>query len=113
MLTFLDLIVVVFMVLTAASLMAACLMFLVRNPKLRRICFYVVVALGVYTATVGARIGSFLFPMQTAVAVLGGAASIAALVMERRNKDNERKFLIARILSAAALVVGICNAFLF
>lgn len=111
MLTFLDLLVLVFMVLSAVSLLALCLMFLVRKPVVRKVCFYIVVALGIYAATVGARIGTFMFPTQTAIAVVAGIISIAAFVLERMSKENEKKFLIARILSAVALVVGICNAF--
>ena len=113
MLTFLDLLVVVFMVLAALSLLAMCLMFLVKKPIVRKVCFYMVVALGIYAATVGVRIGTSLFPAQTAVAVLAGGASIVAFVMERRSKNDEKKFLVARIIASVALVVGICNAFLF
>lgn len=113
MVTFLDAIVLIFMVLSAMSLLALCLMFLVRKPRLRKICFYIVVVLGIYAATIGIRIGKFWFPMQTAVAVLAGIGSMVAFVIERRSKNNEKNFLIARIVSAAALVVGICNAFFF
>ena len=110
MLNFLDLLVIVFMVLSALSLLVVCLMFLVRKPVIRKVCFYIVVALGVYAATIGVRIGTFLFPMQTAVAVAAGAASIAALVLERWYKGDDKKFLIARIMATAALIIGIFNA---
>lgn len=110
MLNFLDLLVIVFMVLSALSLLAVCLMFLVRKPVIRKVCFYIVVALGIYAATIGARIGTFLFPMQTAIALAAGAASIVALVLERRYKGDDKKFLIARVVATAALVIGIFNA---
>lgn len=113
MLTFLDLLVVVFMILATVSLLALCLMFLVHKPIVRKVCFYIVEALGIYVATVGVRINGYMFPGQSVIAVLAGIACIAALVLERMSKGDEKKFLIARILSAAALVVGICNAFLF
>ena len=70
MLTFLDLLVGVFVGMCAFSLLALCLMFMVRNRKIRKGCFYVVIALGIYAATVGFRIGSFggfMFPMQAAI----------------------------------------------
>lgn len=113
MLNSLDLLVLIFMILFAASLLALCLMFLVKKPVIRKICFYMIVALGICTSAIGARIGTFLFPTQTAIAILTGIASITALVLERQSKENEKKFLLARILSAAALVIGICNAFIF
>ena len=83
MFTFLDLLVVVFMVLAASSLLALCLMFLVRSPKIKKVCFYIVVALGVYAASIGIRIGWPLFPGQVVVGVAAGVASVAALVLER------------------------------
>ena len=113
MFTFLDLLVVVFMVLAALGLMAVCLMFLVRKPIVRKVCFYMTVALSVFAAYAGMRIGGSLFPTQTAVAVIAGLAGIAALVFERLSKGDEKKFLFSRILSAAALVVGMVNAFMF
>jgi len=110
MLNFLDLLVIVFMVLAASSLLAVCLMFLVRNPKIKKGSFYVVVALGIYAASIGIRIGGSLFPMQMAVGVAAGAASIAALVLERMSRGNEKKRKLAYILAAAALAVGFMNA---
>lgn len=112
MLNFLDLLVVVFMVLSAVSLLALCLMFLVRNPRIKKICFYIVAALGIYAGSIGIRIGTFLFPVQTTVGVLAAAASIAAIVLVATSTGNEKKFKIARLMAAAALVVGMINAFL-
>lgn len=112
MLTFLDLLVVVFLGVAALGLLATCLMFLVRNPIILKTCFYIVAALGIYTASVGIRIGTFYFPMQTMIAILTGAMSITAIVLQLMNKNNEKMFLIARILAAAALVIGIVNAFI-
>ena len=53
---FLDLLILVVMVLSAVSLLAMALMFLVKNKKVTRFCFYLVVALGIYMGYVGARI---------------------------------------------------------
>ena len=38
-------------------------------------------------------------------------AAIAALIMEHRGKENEKKFMAARITAAAALLIGFVNAF--
>ncbi len=111
MITFLDLLVVVFMALAAASLLAVCLMFLVRNIKVKKVCFYIVVALGLYACTISFRIFWPFFPMQLALGIVLGAMSIAALVIERLSKGDKKKFTIARIMAAVSLVVGIINAF--
>ena len=115
MTTFLDLLIVVFMVFAALSLLALCLMFLVKKPIICKICFYIVVALGICAAVIGARmgLGAFFFPVQAAAAILAGLASIGALVLQIVGRKNEKLFLAARIISAVALVVGILNAFIF
>ena len=112
MLTFLDLLIVVFMVLAAASLLALCLMFLVRNPKVQKVCLFITAALGSYTAYIGIRIGGLFFPVQAFIGIAVGLASITAVVLALLARDSRKKFLIARILAAAALVIGIANAFM-
>ena len=111
MLNFLDLIVIIFMVLAAASLLALCLMFLVRNPKIKKVCFYIVAALGIYAGSIGIRIGNFLFPGQTAIAVIAATVSIAAIILVVTSKGNEKKFKIAQLMATAGLIVGIASAF--
>ena len=113
MINSLDLLVTVFLEVIALSLLALFLMFLIRKPIVRKVCFYIVVALGLFVAYGGARIGSFIFPAQTAMAVIAGAACIAAFVLERCCKNDGKKFLIARILAAAALLLGIFNTFVW
>lgn len=113
MINSLDLLVAVFLEVIALSLLALCLMFLIRKPIVRKVCFYIVVALGLFVAYGGARIGSVIFPMQTAMAVASGAACVAALVLERLYKNDGKKFLIARILASAALLLGIFNTFVW
>ena len=111
MLTFLDLLVVVFMVIAALSLLALCLMFMTKNHTIKSICFYVVVAIGIYLGYVGARISWPGFILQVAVAILMAVVSIAALILERRSKGDEKKLKIARIMASLALVIGMVNAF--
>lgn len=110
--TFLDLLIVVVMALLAVSLVLVALMFLVKNRKVKRACFYAVAALGVYLGTVGVRILWPGFMPQVILAVALAMTSIAALVLHLRKKDNEKLFLYARIAASVALVVGFFNAFL-
>ncbi len=109
--TFLDLLIVVVMVLAAVSLLALALMFLIRNKTVRRVCFYIVAALGFYMGYVGFRINWPGFLPQVILAVGMALAGIGAVVLERLSKDDEKKFLIARVLASAALIVGMLNAF--
>lgn len=111
MFTNLDFLFVTFMLLVAAGLLALCLMFLVRSPRLKKICFYIIVALGIYVSYIGIRIGNFGFPIQMAVGAVAGIASAGSLVLERMAKGDEKKFRAACILAAAALIIGMVNAF--
>ena len=114
MFTFLDLLVVVFMALAAASVLSVGLMFLLRNEKAKRICLYITVALGLYTAYVGFSIGlTGWFVGQIGAAVLTVLLGIASVVLERMSKKDPKWFKMARILAVATLVIGFANAFLF
>ena len=113
MLNSLDLLVIVFMVLAAVSLLALCLLFLVRNSRIKKVCFYIVAVLGVYTGYIGIRIGSIWFPVQTAVGVIAAVASIAAIVLGAASIGNAKKFMIAQVVAAASLLIGFINAFIF
>jgi len=113
MLNYLDLLVIVFMVLSAVSLLALCLMFLARNPRIKKVCFYIVSALSIYTGYIGVRIGKSLFPVQTAVGLIVAAVSIAAIVLAVTARDHQKKNKIAQFIAAAARICGISNAFFF
>jgi hypothetical protein len=110
MFTSLDLLVVLFMALAATALLAVSLMFLLRNKTVNRIFLYAVSAFGVYMAGVGIYIGGGMFPVQMAVGVIAALVSIGSVVLERVRKRSDKAFLIARIASAAALVVSLLNA---
>ncbi len=111
MFTSLDLLVVVFMILAALTLLSVCLMFLIRNKIAKRVFFYIVSAIGLYMSWVDIRIGfGGLFPVQIAVGIVSALICIGAFVLERVSKGNEKLLLIARILGAAALVLGLVNA---
>lgn len=112
MFTSLDLLVIVFMIIVAVGLLALSLMFLARRSVIKRVCFYIVTVLALYMAYVGIRIGLGMFPVQAAVGAFAGVASIAAVVLECKNRDPEKKSKAAYLIAAAALVIGVINAFM-
>ncbi len=111
MYTALDLLIIVVMALAATSLLAVALMFLIKNEKVRRICFWIVAALAVYMGYVGFRIHFPGFMPQMILAGVLALTAVGAVVLERVSKDNEKKFLFARILASVALMAGMFNAF--
>ena len=110
MFTSLDLLVVVSMGIIAATFLSLMLMFLLKNQKAKRVFFYIVVALGVYVSTIGFRIGITGFIEQVVLAVLAALMSVGAFVLERAAGGDGKKLSIARIIAAAALVLGIISA---
>jgi hypothetical protein len=110
MFTFLDLLIIVSMVLIAASFLSLVLMFLVRNKKVQRVCFYIATALSLYIGYVGIQINWPGFTDQTILAAGMAIVSISAFVLERVKKNDDKMFLYARIAAAAALAVGTVNA---
>ncbi len=112
MFTSLDLLVIVFVALAAVTFLSLSLMFLIKNKKAQRGFFYVASAITLYVAYVGIRIGFGMFPIQVAIGIVAALAAIGAFVLERLSKGNPKLFLIARIVSAAALVLGLFNAIL-
>ena len=60
MITFLDLLIIVSMVLIAASLLSVVLMFLVKNRKIRLVCLGLVSALGLYVGYKGGLMDNLL-----------------------------------------------------
>ena len=112
MITFLDLLIIVSMVLIAASFLSVVLMFLIRNKKVQRVCFYIAAALGLYIGYVGFRINWPGFSGQAILAAVLALVGAGAFVLERIKKDDEKMFLYARIAAAAALILGAVNALL-
>lgn len=108
--TFLDLLIVVAMVLLAASLVSVALMFLVKNKTVKRVCLWIVAALGIYMGYVGLRIMGTTFMGQALLALLMALVAIGAVVLERLSKNHPKLFLTAQIASAVALFVGMANA---
>ena len=111
MLTSLDFLILVVMALVAVSLVAMVLMFLIKNDKFRRACLYLVAALGIYVSCVGLRLLWPNFMGQVFVAVLTLLISLAAIVLGRLSKNNNKRFLAARLMASAALLASLINAF--
>ena len=111
MLTSLDFLILIVMALVAVSLVAMVLMFLIKNSKVRRVCLYLVAALGIYVSCVGLRLLWPNFMGQVFVAVLTLLISLAAIVLERLSKNNNKRFLAARLMASAALLASLINAF--
>jgi hypothetical protein len=112
MFTSLDLLIIVSMALIAASFLSVVLMFLIRNNKVQRVCFWITAALGVYIGYVGIRITWMGFDGQAILAAAMALVSIGAFALERVRKGNDKMFLYARIAAAAALIIGTANALL-
>lgn len=112
MFTFLDLLLVVGMVLIASSLLCLVLMFAIRNKTVKRVFFYITVGLGLYIGYVGARINWLDFAGQMVIAVLLALVGVGALVLSLVRKNDDKAFLIARLMSGAALIAGVANALL-
>jgi len=113
MFTSLDLLVVVFMIMAAMTVLSLCLMFLIRNKTAKKVFFYIVCAFALYTAYIGFRIGlSGYFQSQIAISFLTVIMVIGAVTLELLSKRNDKFSLYARVLSAAALMIGFANALL-
>lgn len=112
MITFLDLLIIVSMVLIAASFLSVVLMFLVRNKKVQHMCFYVAVALSLYVGYVGIRINWPDFFGQAVLAAVLVLVSVGSFLLERIKKNDDKAFLFARIAAATATVIGVINALL-
>ena len=113
MLTSLDWLVIVFMGLTALTLLSLCLMFLLKNKTAKRVFFYIVAVLGLYISSIALRIGlGGWFTAQIFFGILTVIMSVGAIVLELIGKNNEKYSKIAHILAAVSLVVGFVNTIL-
>ena len=110
MFTSLDFIVIVFMTLAALSLIALILMFAAKSPKFKRVSLYTASVLGVISGYIAFQIGWPYFVGHALLGVLVALASILAVIIERTGKKKANAYKTARIIAAAALVIGIINA---
>lgn len=113
MFTFLDLLIVVVMALVAVGVLALAGTFLIRNKTAKKLCFYVVSALGIYVGYAGCRILWPGFMPQVLLALALAAVSVGALVLTLVKKGDEKVFRIAQVAASVAMVVGMINAFVW
>ena len=113
MLTFLDLLVIVFLAVAAFALLTTVLMFVAKNTRVQKICLWlsVLASLGLSVSYLPSFL-TFDFVGQFAAGILFALLSVGGGVLAILAKGDEKKFLVARILAAAGLVLGIVNAFL-
>lgn len=112
MMNSMDLMIIIVLAVAAAGLLALSLMFLSKNEKLKRVCTYIVAALGLYASSIGVSIGWPYFMGQAIVGIALGAVAVAAIVLAAIAKDDVKKLKAARILAAASLVLGLVNGIL-
>ena len=112
MTTFLDLLVIIFIVLVTVCLFCICLMFLTRNLKIKKISYYILSILCIYVGYIGIRIGDGLFLAQTIIGGIICMISIVTSTMILITKDYEQKFKVAQFIISITYIIGILNAFI-
>lgn len=112
MTTFLDLLVIIFIVLVTVCLFCICLMFLTRNLKIKKISYYILSILCIYVGYIGIRIGDGLFLAQTIIGGIICMISIVTSTMILITKDYEQKFKVAQFIISITFIIGILNAFI-
>ena len=111
MMNSLDLLIIVFMAMTVVSLLAICLMFLVKHPTVKKIAFYFLALFGMAVAVLNHLMTPFTFPGELAIGWGLGGLSVAALLMSLLGKS-EKVTKAAPILVAVSVVAGMLNAFI-
>lgn len=112
MTTFLDLLVIIFIVLVTVCLFCICLMFLTRNLRIKKISYYILSILCIYVGYIGIRIGDGLFLAQTIIGGIICMISIVTSTMILITKDYEQKFKVAQFIISITFIIGILNAFI-
>ena len=109
----LDLLVIVFMAVSAASLLDVCLMFLMKRPAIQNACFYFLGLQGMLVSWMNAKMTPPIGYEGELLLGWGlGAVAIAGLLLHVCGKG-EKSRKIARILVALSVVLGMVNAFLW
>ena len=113
MFTSLDWLIIVAMVLAAATLLSLCLMFLLKKRLGKRISLYAVSGLALFVSYVALYIGIMgWFPGQMFFGALTALAAIGAIVLDIISKNSDKLQKTSRFLAAGALLVGFANALL-
>ena len=110
MMNSLDVLVIVFMVMTAVSLLSVCLMFLMKHPTVKKVCFYFLGMQGMLVSWLNAMMTPVGYEGKMMFGWILGAGSVAALLLQVCGK-NEKYSKLARVLVALSVVLGTVNAF--
>ena len=109
----LDLLVIVFMATSAASLLGVCLMFLSKRPAIKNVCLYFLGLQGMLVSWMNAKMTPPIGYEGELILGWGlGAMAIAALLLQVCGKSEKHRKL-ARILAAVSVVLGMVNTFLW
>ena len=109
MFTSLDLLIIVVMILGGLAILALALMFLIKNNKAQKIFFGISLGLAGYLAYVGIRMGITGLTFQLIFGVLGLLIGIGSIVTAVFSKNNNKLFLVARVMATVALTFGMLN----
>lgn len=111
MMNSLDLLIIVFMILTAVTLLAVCVMFLAKHPAVKKLSFYFLTLEGMGAAVLNSLMTPFDYSGKLALGWGLGGLSVAALLMALLSK-NEKLTKAAPILAVISVVAGVVNAFM-
>lgn len=109
MFTSLDLLIIVVMLLGVLAIISLVMMFLLKNKKAQKGFFYAGIALSSYLAYVGIRMGITGLTLQLVLGILGLLIVFGSILMLILSKNNNKLFLVARIMATVALTFGMFN----
>ena len=108
----LDMLVIVFVVMSVISLAGLAAIYIVKNEKVQKGLFYFLVIFALVIAWMNiAMIPDYMLGELLLAGALG-TLSVAAVVIQFCMK-NDNKFKIARILVTVSVVAGMIDAFMF
>lgn len=107
----LDMLVLVFIGMSTASLLAICMMFLMKKEIGKKIAFYFLSVQGMLISWMNAKMTPATYPTERALGWALGGLCVVALLLEVCGKS-EKYSKIARILVTVSVVLGMVNAFL-
>jgi len=112
MLTFLDLLVILFMGLAFVSLLSLALMFLIKRKVVQYVTMGVACAAAAIAAFFGLMVGvTGYFTFQIAVSLVAMGLIAASVALAIIGVKQPKQFLYAKISTVAALVLSMLSAF--
>ncbi|WP_211745618.1 hypothetical protein [Paenibacillus sp. Marseille-Q4541] len=104
----LGLLVIMFTIIAIISIVSIGLLFTVKNRKINNIIFAVTVIIGIVVSYMNFTALPTNYTTEQIVAVIFGLLAVIALILKFMNKDR-----VAKILSAASVVLGVVQLFFF